>query len=137
MGILFDFLQYFGSLGQMVKNIVETYQRFQNEDAENDLERFFAMAVARYLHPGIPNREINRQKVIERLYALIEWGEPVGLYGFCSAVAWAEMDVHPNDIDTHKNILKIIQSFRISYDEAYGRTYEAEDFYRLVKKFNL
>ena len=134
---LFDFLQNIGSLGQMVRNIVEVYKKFKTEPAESDLERFVAMAVLRYLHPSVPNREINRAKVIGNMLGLIERGEPVGLFGFCSGVAWAEMDVESDDFDTHKNILKIIRSSGISYDEAYGKTYDTEDLHRIAKKFNL
>lgn len=134
---LFDFLQNIGSLGQMVRNVVETYKKFKVESAESDLERFIAMAVLRYLHPSVPNREINRAKVVGNMLGLIENGEPVGLYGFCSGIAWAEMDVERDDLDTQKNIIKILLSSGVSYDEAYGKIYDAEDLHRIAKKFNL
>ena len=136
MGI-FDFLQSIGSLGQTVRNIVETYQKFKTEPAESDLERFVAMAVVRYSHRSVPNREDNRSKVIGNMLGLIERGEPVGLFGYCLGVAWAEMDVDGSDVDSQKNILKIIRSSGVSRDDAYGKTYKVEDLLRLVKKFNL
>lgn len=133
----FDFLQNIGSLGKTVRNVVETYQKFKTEPAESDLERFIAMASVRYLNPSVPNREVNRAKVIGNMLGLIERGEPVGLYGYCLGVAWAEMDVDSGDFDSQKNILKIIRSSGVSYEDAYGKTYKVEDLHRLAKKFNL
>lgn len=136
MGI-FDFLQSIGSLGQMVRNVAETYLQFKKQPAESDLERFVSMAVVRYLHPSVANRKVNMEKVIGNMLGLIERGEPVGLYGYCLGVAWAEMDVDGSDFESQKNILKIMRSSGVSYDDAYGKTYEVEELHRLIKKFNL
>lgn len=133
----FDFLQNIGSLGQMVRNVAETYLQFKKQPAESDLERFVSLAVVRYLHQSAADRKVNMEKVIGNMLALIERGEPVGLYGYCIGVAWAEMDVDSSDVDSQKNILKIIRSSGVSYDDAYGKTYEVEELYSLLKKFNL
>lgn len=86
----------------MVKNVVENYQKFKTEPAENDLERLIAMTFIRYFHPSIPNRHENRAKVIICMRGLVEWGEQVGLYGYCAAIAWAQMGVDRSDLETKK-----------------------------------
>lgn len=136
MGI-FDFLQNIGALGQMVKNVVQIYKKLQQEPFENDLERIIAMVVIRYSHPSVPNRATNRAKVLSHLQEKIEIGEPIGLFEYCRGVAWAEMDVEGDDIESLKNILKIIRSSGVDYDDAYGKNYELEDFERILEQYSL
>lgn len=136
MGI-FSFLQSVGSLGQMIRNVIETYTKFKSEPAESDLERFIAMAIVRYAHPSIPDGRAKRGKVLGNMIELIERGEPVGLFGYCSGVAWAEMDVNVYEVEAQKNILKIIRREGVSYNDAFGKKYEEEEFHRLLRKLGL
>lgn len=134
---LFGFLQSIGSLGSMVRNVTDTYRKFKNEPAESDLERFIAMAVIRYAHPSVSDSRAKRSKVLGNMLELVERGEPVGLFGYCVGVAWAEMDVDISDTETLLNILKIIRSTGISHGDAHGQVYQLEDLKRLSKKFDL
>ncbi len=134
---LFDFLQNIGSIGQMVRNVVETYKKFKNEPAENDLERFVAMSVVRYAHPSVPDGRGKRSKVLGNMLELIERDEPVGLFGYCVGIAWAEMDVDISDTDTLQNILKILRSSGVSREDAFGQRYSLNELRKISEKYDL
>ena len=133
---LFDFFTGGGHLGEMVKVVAKSYQKFKSE-SESELNSLIGCIVLRYMFSPVPNREYLRQRALNDLYARLNSQRSVGLYDACYSIAKAENDIVGIEDHISKVIEKNLNKSSISKAAQKGRIYTEAEVNQAKEKFGL